>query len=656
MPIRNHGLLLCAFLSIGLLVAGPSVHADHTGVTERYSKQREVFLQLKGVLQSGDLDAAGARRDELKGYPLAEHFDYLLVRKQIERSKAPAELLSRVADFKGNKRLHRKLLGVVKNRSVKLARWQDYNLAQANNNAPSHPCDDLLAGFNNGHPKQFVKDSRELWADVGRHTGNCNKAFAMLLDAVPDVPTSALWSHTVALISKGKLKSAKAMLKYFNRRDGQLVQSWIDGYNNPAAALRDVDTHGTTVHHKKIAPVLLRRWTRKELPAAVEFWRANGSKFGFSQEEIQQTIAKYAVLAAKRSLPESKALLDSATSDSNARYWRVRLALRDKNWQQCTGMLDQLTGKEQSEPRWQYWRARCLELQGFRSAASRIYKDIAGEFEYYGFLASDRLSQAYQIKSRAVPEDDAAISAVMHKLKDDPQIKKAFEFFLTGTPWEGRLEWNNALESASKATYLAAAQLADSVGWHDRAASAAFSAGASDVLPLMYPQAYKNDVAKEADRFNIAHEFVYGVMRRESRFKSDVKSPAGAVGLMQLMPATAKQMGDDLGIKAPVWRLTDSQFNIKLGVKYLNFVLSRFDNNFALAAAAYNAGPSRVKKWMADRPVETDLWVETIPFDETRAYVQAVLFNTVVFEWVKRGEVTRLENRMNSLAITQLLE
>jgi len=555
------------------------------------------------------LDAAGARRDELKGYPLAEHFDYLLVRKQIERSKAPAELLSRVADFKGNKRLHRKLLGVVKNRSVKLARWQDYNLAQANNNAPSHPCDDLLAGFNNGHPKQFVKDSRELWADVGRHTGNCNKAFAMLLDAVPDVPTSALWSHTVALISKGKLKSAKAMLKYFNRRDGQLVQSWIDGYNNPAAALRDVDTHGTTVHHKKIAPVLLRRWTRKELPAAVEFWRANGSKFGFSQEEIQQTIAKYAVLAAKRSLPESKALLDSATSDSNARYWRVRLAL----------------GKEQSEPRWQYWRARCLELQGFRSAASRIYKDIAGEFEYYGFLASDRLSQAYQIKSRAVPEDDAAISAVMHKLKDDPQ-------------------------------YLAAAQLADSVGWHDRAASAAFSAGASDVLPLMYPQAYKNDVAKEADRFNIAHEFVYGVMRRESRFKSDVKSPAGAVGLMQLMPATAKQMGDDLGIKAPVWRLTDSQFNIKLGVKYLNFVLSRFDNNFALAAAAYNAGPSRVKKWMADRPVETDLWVETIPFDETRAYVQAVLFNTVVFEWVKRGEVTRLENRMNSLAITQLLE
>ena len=146
-------------------------------------------------------------------------------------------------------------------------------------------------------------------------------------------------------------------------------------------------------------------------------------------------------------------------------------------------------------------------------------------------------------------------------------------------------------------------------------------------------------------------------MRRESRFTSDIKSSAGAVGLMQLMPGTAKQMGQELGIEAPVGRLIDSELNIKLGVRYLEYVLDRFDKNFAFAAAAYNAGPSRVKKWIEDRPIDTDLWIETIPFDETRAYVQAVLFNTAVFEWLTQdGRVTRLENRMSNLAVSQLQE
>jgi len=211
-------------------------------------------------------------------------------------------------------------------------------------------------------------------------------------------------------------------------------------------------------------------------------------------------------------------------------------------------------------------------------------------------------------------------------LEKSPAIIKAVEYFLVDLPWEGRREWNRALKSSSKARFLAAAHLAESVGWHDRAVDAAKTAGESGALSLMFPQAHASYVRETANRFKVPRELVYGVMRQESLFISDIKSPAGAVGLMQLMPATAMQMGKSLGVEAPRWKLIDSEFNIQLGTKYLNHVLSKFDDNIALATAAYNAGPSRVTKWIADRPVALDLWVETIPFDETRAYVRRVLF------------------------------
>ena len=639
------------FICAALLLVHSVARADHTSVEQRYSDQREVFQELTGLLQSGELTKAISRRDELDGYPLTDYFDYLVLRKQIEQSSKPADLLGQIAKQNRDKRLQRRLLGVVKNRSVKLNRWQDYNLAWAYDNAPNHPCDDLLAGYINGHPKRFEKQTRELWADVDRHTPNCDKAFSMLLEEVKDVPTAALWRRTVALIKRGKLESAESLLKYFNSRDAKIVRAWIDGYKDPAKALQSQSIQGQTVYHREIAELFLRRWRRDDLPAALEYWRSNAKSFGFSKKDINESVAKYTVLAAKRGLPESLELLKRAPEDRDVRYWNVRLALRDRNWQRCLAAIDQLTEEEQLMPRWQYWRARCLDAQGFQAAADRIYQNIAGDFEYYGFLAADKLSQDYAIETSTTGTPD------IHELKDDPRIGKALEYFFIDLPWEGRSEWNRALKGASKKQFMAAAQLAGDVGWYDRMMSAAFQAGATDTLRWRFPQAYEIDVRRYADHYNIPSEFVYGVMRRESRFKADVKSPAGAVGLMQLMPATAKQMGKQIGVEAPAWRLIDSKLNIRLGVRYLDHVLDRFNNNFAYAAAAYNAGPSRVKAWVADRPFETDLWVETIPFDETRAYVQAVLFNTVVSEWlVKDGSVTRLADRMDNISITQLLE
>ena len=647
MPARLIKLLILVVLMSPLQL----VHADSVPLSERYSEQRQIFLDLTQMLQSGEIENVAARSKELNGYPLKEYFDYLLLRKQIGVATVPADYLDQVAGLKEDKRLHRRLLGAIKNRSVELSRWGDYKKVSAAENAPVHPCDDLLAGFKNGSPKSFNKASRELWVDTGRHTKNCDKAFSSLLSAAPDVPTGALWRRTVKLIKRGDLDSARQLLKYFNRRDGKVVRAWIDSSSQPEELLPSEVMRGDSIHHREIATMLLQRWARKDLPAATAFWRTGAKRFGFGDDSIQKTLAKYAVLAAKRNIPEADAQLAGVVANRDVRYWRVRRALQDRDWKRCIVRLDELTAKEQGQPRWQYWRARCTEALGFRSAATGMYKSIADEFEYYGFLAADRLQQNYVIKT-TVPLVNETESK---RLENSPAITKAVEYFLADLPWEGRREWNRAMKGSTKAGFLAAAYLAESLGWHDRALDAANTAGESDVLALMFPVAHSSHVRRMADRFSVPREFVYGVMRQESRFISDIKSPAGAVGLMQLMPATAKQMGESLGVKAPAWKLTESELNIQLGTKYLNHVLNRFDDNIALAAAAYNAGPSRVKRWVADRPLPIDLWVETIPFDETRTYVQAVVFNTVVSEWLLRdGSVTRINDRMKDLPVLQV--
>jgi len=471
-----------------------------------------------------------------------------------------------------------------------------------------------------------------------------------LLASVDDVPTGAVWRRTVALLQRGNTELATDLLKYFNKRDKQVVQAWIDGIETPAEILRSEVIRGSSAHHQEMATTLLRRWAREDLLAATDFWRDHAQHFGFNQNSINETLSKYAVLAAKRGMPESLALLNKAVADRDVRYWRVRQSLLKSQWQQCIVFLDALTEKEQAQERWQYWRARCLELQGFKAAANRTYESIAGAFSYYGFLAADQLSKSYSIKSDQPLVNEAEIQS----LRESPGIARAIEYFLVDLPWEGRSEWNKVLKSSEKQKYIAAASVAESVGWHDRAYRAMRAAGESQALATLFPQPHSSYVKRLSGKFSVDREYIYAVMRRESAFIRDIKSSAGAVGLMQLMPATARQVGKQLGVKAPRWKLIESDLNIQLGVKYLNHLLKRFDGNMVLSTAAYNAGPTRVRKWVADKPIAADIWVETIPFDETRAYVKAVLFNSVVFDsLLGDGTPDRLTDKMPDLVPPQ---
>ena len=628
----------------------PAVQNPATSLelNDRYSAQRAAYVELKQQVIDGDFAGVQRRRDILDGYPLEFYFDYLVLRHQINRHNNPLKLQGSVADYQRrykDRRLHRRLLGVMKNRLVTLGHWKSYALIAGLDNAPIHPCDDLLAKVKNGSLARADKASILLWATPSKHTKNCEQAFAKLVQNPSDVSTRALWQRTVALLLQGNNFEINKLLPFFGQRDRKTVRTWLEGLDDPEAALRQPATQGKTPHHREVATFLLRRWARNDLVAASEFWQANGKLFGFSSEEVAVVGSKYAVLAAKRRMPESADLLAAAASDRAVRYWRVRVALLEQNWKLALQAMDLLTMAEKQSARWQYWRARVLTELGRATEADSIYQALAGQFDYYGFLAADQLAVPYNI----VLDAPQANSEAIQELADHPDIVRAIEFFLTGTGWEGRRLWNAVLASKEKEHHVAAALLAMSVNWVDRALASMELSEEKKALDVLFPTPYQSSVAQLASHHSVASELIYGVMKQESAFIPDIKSSAGAVGLMQLMPPTARDMGKKLGVNVPGWKLTNSELNLRLGVTYLRHVLDRFGKNTVLATAAYNAGPHRVSQWISDRTIPADIWVETIPFDETRRYVRAVLFNTTVSEWrIQKGTgtLTRLRQRM----------
>ncbi len=612
----------------------------------RYANQRATYVELKQLLVDGQLAEIERRRESIRGYPLEYYLDYLLLRQRISKHSNPLQLLSAVTAYQRQyqeRRLHRRLLGVMKNRLVRLGHWKSYATVAKLDNAPQHPCDDLYSRVTNKRLLRADADAVALWAEPARHTKNCDAAFAELVQDPSDVSTRALWQRTVNLLMQGKKLEINELLPFFGRRDRGTVQAWMNGLEDPQAALKDPRASGKTPHHRKVATFLLRRWARDDLVAASAYWQGNGERFGFSHAEVAAVGGKYAVLAAKRRMPESADLLAAAASDRSVRYWRVKVALLEQDWPLALRALDGLTADEQQSGRWQYWRARALAKTGSSENANAIFRELAGDFGYYGFLAADQLTVPYNIAI----EEPITDSRALQSLHENPQIVQAVEFFLTGTGWEGRRLWNQALESKSKAHYVAAARLAMSVNWVDRALASMQLSQEKKALGALFPTPYQRSVSELADHHSVASELIYGVMKQESAFIPDIKSSAGAVGLMQLMPPTARDMGKKIGVKAPAWKLTDSEFNLRLGVTYLRHVLDRFGKNTVLATAAYNAGPHRVSQWISDRTMPADIWVETIPFDETRRYVRAVLFNTTVSEWrMQKGKLTRLRQRM----------
>jgi soluble lytic murein transglycosylase len=344
-------------------------------------------------------------------------------------------------------------------------------------------------------------------------------------------------------------------------------------------------------------------------------------------------------VAVFRDLPEE-------TLDALAREWRVRAALLHREWRLALKWIDAMPPVQRDEPRWRYFRARLIERNHLKKARE-IYAVLANEREFYGFLAAERLGQSPELRPRPL-EDDPAAQAELAAL---PGVRRAQELLRCERPELAMAELRYALRDRTAGVRAQAARLAAGWGWHAPAVLLLGEMQLWDDLWLRYPRPFDPQVEAAARDTGLPGDWLYAVLRTESLYDPRAVSKAGALGLLQLMLPTARAVAQRAGLPAPARDdLFRPDVNIPIGAHYLRELQAGFHERFVVTLAAYNAGPNRVPDWLPRETTDAEIWIENIPYNETRSYVQRTLANVVVQGWRRSGQPTALLPLLKPLA------
>lgn len=450
------------------------------------------------------------------------------------------------------------------------------------------------------------------------------------------------------LLFENRVVEARRARELYSGDDLPAANRIEDAFRKPEALLGSDNAALRTTDGMELSFIALASLARTDLAQAANL--LDGRFKTIIPPSDQQVLwAHFAMRGARRHLPESTAWFARgahAKISGDELAWRVRIALRDENWPEVASAIDSMTEAKRNESSWTYWRGRALSQTGGKERARELFEKIAGRHDFYGILAAEELGLPLQMPAQTAPSTKEELACVSGR----PGIQRALALYRLNLRTEAAREWRWCVRSMSDRQILAAAELARLNGIWDRSVWTAEMTSAEHSFALRYPNPYKEILQRYAASRRLDEAIVAGLVRQESMFIANARSSAGATGLMQLMPATARLVAKKIGLtNFHHSRLTKPEINAALGTSYLRQILDKFSQNYAFAAASYNAGPHRAAKWRHTRPLEGAIYVESIPFTETRRYVKKVLANAVYYAAVSNGEHRSLKGMLGRI-------
>ncbi|MDO4435765.1 MAG: transglycosylase SLT domain-containing protein [Cardiobacteriaceae bacterium] len=314
---------------------------------------------------------------------------------------------------------------------------------------------------------------------------------------------------------------------------------------------------------------------------------------------------------------------------------------RNHRWQEIPKLLAHLNEETRSQAQWQYWLGKAYEKQGQSALSQQHYQQAAKKRDIYGFFAAEKLGLPYQFEDNSVKTRQAKYRAVIAK-PAVYRVKLLMQYGDTGRAYQ---EWTALSKTLNEEQNRQLAFYGSELGWHQLVIPSLAQAKVWDALAQRFPMPYQKRIEHYAHKYQLSPSTVLAIIRKESIFRTDIASPAGAIGIMQIMPKTAASTAKAAGIPyAGKHQLTDLETNLDIGSLYLKQRLEEF-GHLAYAAAAYNAGPSRVYQWRERFPhLPLDEWIIQIPFDETRDYVKSVLEYEKIYQYRRNEPQTPIQH------------
>lgn len=492
-----------------------------------------------------------------------------------------------------------------------------------------------------------LREAKAYWFSAEDQPDSCSPLFDGLasngLLTVEDV-----WARLRLTLEAGNVSVAKHVARYFPGQQEIPVRELERAAENPAVFL---DKMPHTISHGPVAgPIAdrsplgvdlktragreltifaLSRLARSQPQQALPYWNALSPRF--SAEEQAYVWGQLALYAARKHDPAALSWFGKAAgarlSDLQL-AWKVRAALREHNWQEVQAAIAAMSEAEQNQGAWRYWKARAMKAQGKTVQANAIWLPLSKEFNFYGQLAAGELGAVAGIPSESFKAGEDEIKA----MEKTPAIRRALTLYEMNLRYEANREWIWAMRGFDDRHLLIAAEVARRHNWYDRAINTADKTVQLHDFSLRFLSPHRDVMQDYVRETGLDEAWVYGLIRQESRFVQQARSGVGASGLMQLMPGTARWVAKRLGIKSFRQAMVNQlDTNLALGTHYLKYVLDKLDGQPLLATAAYNAGPRRAIRWRSPDAMEGAIYAETIPFTETRGYVQKVMSNAVYY-------------------------
>ncbi len=631
MNTRNVSIVFLLTILLGVM----SAQAEPL-TPDDLASQREIYLRAEHALKKHDHVNYERLSQKITTYPLYPYLVYDDFKRKIQSDNPNHISLDRIKQFQQNFPdfpFNKALQNIWLTKLAKTKHWEQYVKSYQPSDNEELSCYYHYGQYQLTKDVKHLDNAKELWLVGHSQPESCERLFTVW-SKNGGLTQSLIWERFRLAMNEKNVTLSKHLIKLMSPVERQAAQQWEKLLKNPNLITTDKFLDSLDASDKIEAQIVthgLQLLAKKDPQKAMNAWKELKSEFFFTdiqQNMIQRDIGVY--LSHQRSplAKEWLAQLPNKALDSTALEWRIRLAIAENDWTSVLKWIDTLPAELKEDNSWRYWQARALEATGNQAEANQIYQQLASTRNYYGFVSSLRLKQPISIKHQIAEIDPT----VMKHVSNLPAIKRFQELQLLGRDAVGRVEWFRALNKMNEQEILAAAKIAQNMDLHDIAIFTMSRADFKDDVPLRFPLAHKKEIVNNANKHNIDPAWIFAIARQESAFFNEAISSAGARGILQLLPSTAKTLAKKYDIPyESEFCLHEPNINVQLGAVYLNNLKKQMHNHTILATAAYNAGPTRASVWLPTTTQEADVWIENIPYKETREYVKNVLTFTSIY-------------------------